>query len=374
MARWVGIRWVLGILLLGGLVVIGLKPESKEGDGLPLLFPDFQKHINTVDQIVMVQSGKTITLKRKEGAWFVSGYDGMPAQFSAVRRPLMALAETKIVEEKTKDPKHYASLEVTGGKEKNGKGQNMTFYAGKTPLLSLIMGKEEPLLSGASHPDFYIRLQDTVYWTRGALPFPSEAKAYLDPVLWTLGASRLKTVSWQTRDRQGEARRPTPFDPIWQDAKGGSLAEADNVLVQSILRQWSDTLPFSDMRPAEAFDGQPSVFTVTLGTFDGFSVTLKGHQDSEKKSVWVLIETQAEEAKAPSFWENQKPKTFTGSLDLQPKDVVVSDIAELQAKVKGRAFQISPYPATFLLPKTETSDPSTSKIKKTNKKNNQGAL
>lgn len=366
MGRWGAVRWVLGILLVGVLVVIGLNHEPEEGEAFPPLFPDLQKRINTVDQMTIAQSGQTITLKRKDGAWFVSGYDGIPAQFSAVRRPLMALAKTKIVEEKTKDPKHYASLEVTGGKEKNAKGQDIVLYAENRPLLSLIMGKEEPLLSGTSHPDVYIRLQDTVYWTRGALPFPQEAKAYLDPVLWTLGDARLKEISWDTNARQGQAQRQTPFHSAWQDTQGASLGEADGVLVQSILRQWSDNLTFSDMRPAEAFHAQTPAFTVTLATFDGFTATLTGYQDAEKKSVWVLIETKPEDAKAPSFWQNQKPKTFTGSLDLQPKDIVLSDIAELQAKVKGRAFQISPYPTTFLLPKTEapgTSDPKTKKNK-----------
>jgi hypothetical protein len=347
------IHWILGLLLVAVVLAIGLNHQPKDDGTLPLLFPDLDKTINTVDQIAVTQFGKTILLKRKEGAWFVSGYDGIPAQFSTVRRPLMALSETRIVEEKTKNPKHYASLDVNDAKIETSKAQEIVLYSGSNPLLSLILGKEETLLSGTAHPDLYVRLQDTVYWTRGVLPFPKEPKAYLDPVLWTLGDARLKEISWNTNTRQGSAKRQTPFDQAWQDAEGRSLGDADNVLAQSILRQWSDSLTFSDMRPAEAFHAQTPAFTITLTTFDGFTATLKGYEDAEKKSVWVMVEAKHTDAKDPEVWHNQKPKTFTGSLDLQPKDVVISDIAELQAKVKGRVFSISSYPAAFLLPKTE---------------------
>ncbi len=347
------VHWVFGIFFIIVALGVGFYNQPKDDATLPLLFPDLEKQINTVDHIAIIQFDKTITLKRKDGAWFVSGYDGIPAQFSTVRRILMALADTKIVEEKTKDPKHYASLDVNDAKIETSKAQEIFLYAGKTPLLSLIMGKEESLLSGASHPDLYMRLQDTVYWTRGALPFPAQAKAYLDPVLWTIEASRLNAISWKTPKNQGLAKRQTPFDTSWQDAEGAPLGDRDGVLLQSILRQWSDSLTFLDIRPADSVRSQPPAFTVTLSTFDGFSVTLIGYNDVEEKSVWVRVEPNFIEAKDNRFWQSQKPKIFAGSVDLQPKDVVMSDIAELQPKAKGRIFRISPYPAAFLLPKTE---------------------
>jgi hypothetical protein len=358
------VHWVLGLFLVVLAVGIGFYTQPKDDGVLPLLFPDLEKQINTVDQIAITQFDKTITLKRKDGAWFVSEYEGIPAQFSTVRRTLMALADTKIVEEKTKDPKHYASLDVNDAKTETSKAQHIVLYAGNNPLLSLIIGKEESLLSGTSHPDLYMRLQDTVYWTRGALAFPAQAKAYLDPVLWAIDASRLNAISWQAGTNQGLAKRQTPFDTSWQDAEGAPLGEKDGVLLQSILRQWSQSLTFSDIMPADSVQSQTPAFTVTLSTFDGFSATLKGYQDSEQKSVWVTVEAQSTEAKAPTVWESQKPKTFTDSVDLQPKDVVISDIGELQAKVKGRAFQIPSYPAAFLLPKTESpADVTPSKTK-----------
>lgn len=354
------IFWDLGIVLVGVALFFGFYHQPKDGEAsLPLVFPDLQQHINTVDQIVLTQSGKTITLKRTEGSWFVSEYKGIPAQFSTIRRTLLALAETKIIEIKTKNSKHYAALDVNDPKDTNAKAQHITLYVGKSPLLSLVMGKEETLLSGPTHPDFYMRLGDTVYWTRGALPFPADAKAYLDPVLWTLDPSRLKEISWVTPTQQGTAKRQTPFDASWQDAGGAALDQGRDVILQSILRQWFDNLTFSDIRPAASVASQAPAFTVTLSTFDGFSVTLRAYQDAEKKSVWAMIQTQSLPAKDPSFWHNQKPKTFTGSLDLQPSDVVMSDIAELQAKANGRIFRISPYPAEFLVTKPEaaTNDP-----------------
>ena len=359
------VHWVLGLLLVVVALGIAFYNPPKDDGAMPLLFPDLEKQINTVDQIAITQFGKTITLKRKDGAWFVSGYDGIPAQFSTVRRTLMALSDTKIVEEKTKDPKHYASLDVKDAKTETSKGQEIVLYAGNNALLSLMVGKEESLLSGTSHPDLYMRLQDTVYWTRGALPFPTQAKAYLDPVLWTIESSRLKDMSWQAGTNQGLAKRQTPFDTSWQNAEGAPLGDRDGVLLQSILRQWSDSLTFSDIRPIDSVQSQSPAFTVTLNTFDGFSVTLKGYQDSEKKSVWIKVEAKPTEAKDPRFWESQKPKVFAGSVDLQPKVVVMSDIAELQAKVKGHVFRIPPYPAEFLLPKIEkpgdTTPPKTKK-------------
>lgn len=350
------IHWVLGILVVLLVVValvLGLGGGSKDDEVFPLLFSDLHNHINSVDQITLTQSGDTISLKRKEGVWFVSGYDGIPVQFFMIRRALMALADTRIVEEKTTNPKHYTSLEVKDPKDPTSKAQEVVLYAENTPIVSLVMGKEESLLSGMSQPDLYIRVDGTVYWTRGAVPFPSQAKAYLDPVLWTLDASRVQSISWQTPAYQGLAKRNTPFDTNWQDSSGSTLGQREEVLRTSILRQWSDNLIFSDIRPADNFASQTPAFTVTLTTFDGFGATLTGYQDAQKQSVWVIIQATPQQAKAPKIWQSQKPKTFTGSMDLQPYDVVMSDIAELQAKAKGRAFRIPPYPAEFLLPKPE---------------------
>ncbi|MFM7621487.1 MAG: DUF4340 domain-containing protein [Alphaproteobacteria bacterium] len=361
------IHGVIGILVVLMVLAFALYDQPKD-DESHLLFPDLHKHINTVDQVILMQSGKTTTLKRTEGSWFVSEYNGIPVQFSTIRRTLMALAETKIIEVKTKNPKHYAALHVNDPRDTGAKAQQITLYAGNTPLLSLVMGKEEALLSGPAHPDVYIRLGDTVYWTRGALPFLADAKAYLDPVLWTLDPSRLKEISWVTHTQQGAAKRQTPFDTSWHDAGGAVLDPRQDVILQSILRQWSDNLTFSDIRPAASVASQAPAFTVALSTFDGFSVTLRAYQDAEKKSVWAMIQTQSLPAKDPRFWHNQKPKTFTGSVDLQPSDVVMSDIAELQAKVNGRIFRISPYPAEFLVTKPEaaTDEPTeNTKTKKT---------
>ena len=341
-----------GLVIVGGLM-FALSSQTKEGESLPLLFPDLHNDINKVDQILLIQSGKTTTLKRQEGAWFVSGYDGIPAQFSTIRRTLLALADTRIVEEKTKNSKHYPSLGVIDPKDKTSRAQGIVLYAQNQPIVSLVMGKEESLLSGASKPDLYIRLQDTVYWTRGALAFPTEGKAYLDPVLWTLDASRVQAIAWQAPTYQGSVKRTTPFDTTWQDLSGTPLGKRDDVLRASILAQWSDSLSFSDIRPADSFASQTPAFTVTITTFDGFGATLTGYQDEQKQSVWVIIQATPQQAKATNVWQSQKPKTFTGAVDLQPHDVVMSDIVELQAKAKGRAFQIPSYPAEFLLPKPE---------------------
>jgi hypothetical protein len=344
---------VLGIFVLAAAAWTSLSPQKTEDDASSKVFPGLERQINSIDHIALTQAMGPIILKRKDGAWFVSGYDGLPAQFSAVRRTLVSLADAKIIEEKTKDPKHYASLAVDDPKTKGSQAQSVVLSAGEKEVISFIMGKEEPLLSGSLHPDLYVRVKDTVYWTRGGLPFLKDPKAYLDPVLWALDASRLKEVSWVTDKIQGLARRQTPFQPSWQEGEGAALADKTRVILESIIHQWAASLAFSDLKPADAFKDQSPVLTVSFSTFDGFHASLKGYQDAQKKSLWAVLEAKTIEAKSPAAWEKQKPKDFTGSLELQPHDVVASDVAELQAKADRWAFRISPYPADFLLHKAE---------------------
>jgi hypothetical protein len=131
------------------------------------------------------------------------------------------------------------------------------------------------------------------------------------------------------------------------------LIDKNRVILESIIHQWAESLAFSDLKSVDEFKDQSPVLTVSFSTFDGFHSSLKGYQDAQKKSLWAVFEVKEIEAKPAAVWEKQKPKDFTGTLELQPHDVVASDVAELQAKAGRWAFRISPYPADFLLPKTE---------------------
>ncbi len=106
------------ILLLTALLVLAVLalvagPGSHSGSDEQLLYPDLRAQLNDVRQIVVRGPGNQLiaTLERREARWIVVER-GYPADTGRIRETLLALAEARIVEEKTSTPALYDRLAV----------------------------------------------------------------------------------------------------------------------------------------------------------------------------------------------------------------------------------------------------------------------
>lgn len=115
--------------------------------GSPIL-PGLYESLNAVDKLELVGAGNNIitTLERRQNYWTVVERNHYPADISKIRSVVVAVAEAKIIEEKTSNKDLYPKLGVEDlvGKEAGGIQINV-HYGDQSP--ALIVGKPGPQIN-----------------------------------------------------------------------------------------------------------------------------------------------------------------------------------------------------------------------------------
>ena len=133
-------------LLLAGLVVLAVltllaRPGSRRDIDEQLLFPDLKAQLNDVSEILVRGPGNQLvaTLRRSDKHWMVAERN-YPADLGMIRANLLALAEARIVEEKTSTPDLYERLGVQDIALETARGVQLEISGTRTPI-RLIIGE-----------------------------------------------------------------------------------------------------------------------------------------------------------------------------------------------------------------------------------------
>lgn len=132
------------------LVGIALLGDGRTGDDEVLLLPDLKGQLNDVRRVVVTGPGNVViaTLERGTDLWTIAERNNYPADVGKIRKNLLALAEARIVEEKTSNPEFYERLGVQDLADEGAGGVQLTL-TGETELASVIIGKAQ-----AGSPDY----------------------------------------------------------------------------------------------------------------------------------------------------------------------------------------------------------------------------
>jgi len=88
------------------------EPEHAQGAGA-LLAPGLEAKVNEVSTIhVKGKDDASVTLERGTDNWTVKEKSGYPADTGKVRKLLIGIAQSKLVEQKTSNPQYYGELGV----------------------------------------------------------------------------------------------------------------------------------------------------------------------------------------------------------------------------------------------------------------------
>lgn len=136
------------ILLLAALLVLAFLallsgPGSRSGSDERLLYPDLKAQLNDVSQIIVRGPGNQLiaTLERREEHWMLAERD-YPADVGQIRETLLALAEARIVEEKTSTPALYDRLSVEDIALPAARSVQLEISGTRTPV-KLIIGQTQ---------------------------------------------------------------------------------------------------------------------------------------------------------------------------------------------------------------------------------------
>lgn len=217
------LTWLVGVLvvlaLLTGVALRNQRDTQSAPQGAEGLFaPGLKRQLNDISRIVITGPGNAAiaTLERGADRWTVAGRDNYPADVGRIRKNLLALAEARIIEQKTANPEFYDRLGVQDISSPSAGGVQLAISGGKEPI-DLIVGLTQP---GTSELTYVRRAGEPGSWLVAAqFDIAKTGGEWLDRTLTDIPAGRIETV---TIDHPGVetlriSRAPEPAQPAAAD-------------------------------------------------------------------------------------------------------------------------------------------------------------
>lgn len=258
------------------LAIVGQRPsntKSVAGDSVgSLLLPDLTDHLDDIDEVLVDGAGqkRLVSLERTDDGWTVSELDGYQADRGKVNSLLIALADARIVEEKTADPEFHSKLGVEDIAGADAAGIEVGLVAGDGSRYSVVLGST---YSGGQR---YARIADNDL----SVLIDQDPNVAKDPADWVVpeiidvAGDRIQRVEISHADGEHvvlhkEARGATNFTvddiPEGRELQYAGVGNATGNLLQHLrldaVRRASD----------EAAD---PVAVTEFSTFDGLVITV----------------------------------------------------------------------------------------------------
>lgn len=138
------------------LMLLTLQRPSDSNDDDGLLFPNLFGQLNSVDTLHFKSSQDEFTLHKKGEDWFIKERLNYPADFDLVKRTLIDLSDTKILERKTDKPENYPLLGVDS-MDDGGESLSLTMLNGDNIIAGLVLGNERETTAKMGAKQFYVR-------------------------------------------------------------------------------------------------------------------------------------------------------------------------------------------------------------------------
>lgn len=238
-----------------------------------LLLPGLKEKLNDIDRIVVRSAGaKTVaTLVRREGGWVLSERDDYAADMGRIRKNLIALAEARIIEEKTSNPEFYSRIGVDDIDKDTAGGTLLELGTG-SEAQSVIIGNAGV---GGGERAYARRSGEATSWlVSGAFDLPRDTSQWLDRSVTDIEPKRVRTVTISHPDGgtvKVEKGAPDTADFIVAGVPAGRELAFDTV-GNAIGAALSD-LTLDNVAPAAGFDpGEVKPIVARFETVDGLVV------------------------------------------------------------------------------------------------------
>jgi hypothetical protein len=369
----------IAVLLAGLWISESQQGTESAGSSAPLI-PDLSSRINEVKSLKISGAGGTLIaeLARGDSGWTVVNRHNYPADVSKVREYLLALADSKVREEKTRKPENYARLGVVDPAKPEATGQ-LVEIGGLPQPVGLIVG----ISASTATPGTFVRRvgEEPALLVSGQLVPDKESGNWLVKEIVDLPSDQIRSVAVTAPD--GSVVRIEKTDPaafnftVLDIPKGRKLvSESSGNLIGGALASLNleDVAPASEREPDPAstwkavYTTHPGlVVEVTLWDVDGKVWSrYAARLDEERLAAWVDSEkakadaaraTAEAEAEAKAKAEGQEgeakaapadelPKPFDAEKALADKRAELEKaIAEINARTSGWSYQIPTWKA-----------------------------
>ena len=144
-------RKAFGVLIVvaGILVVLAFVGQGRDGSGSVAgdsagspLMPALTDELNSIEQVLVDGAGRQrlVSLERVNDSWIVAEAGGYPAERSQINALLIALAEARIIEEKTANPEFYSLLGVEDIDNTDATGLEIALVASDGDRFEAVLG------------------------------------------------------------------------------------------------------------------------------------------------------------------------------------------------------------------------------------------
>lgn len=185
---------VAALAFLAVVAAIVLRGAQTGNRDQGLLVPGLKEQLNGIQRIVVLGPGNApiATLERGAKNWTVVERSNYAADVGRIRRNLLALAEARIVEEKTSNPEFYDRLGVQDVSAATAKGMLLTLTSGEKPV-SVIIGLAP---SGSTTQTYARRAGEPMSWlVTGQFDLGKTGGEWLDRSITDIPAGRIQSVT-----------------------------------------------------------------------------------------------------------------------------------------------------------------------------------
>ncbi len=311
---------VLALVLLIAIVerTDDLSPQT---EGRALL-PELAEHANAIQQVrITIADADPLTLRQESGTWVNGARDDYAVDIGKLRPLIVALAEARIVEEKTSNPEHYEKLGVDDP-ENGGTGTRIVLE-GEGISYAVILGES------AQGNHRYARLADepTSYLVDRNPVVPATASTWLLTDILDVDAKQVRSVTITHDDGETiaiakESEDQTDFS-VLDIPEGRELSYAT---VANGIAAALDTLRFDDVKKAV---DSPAETSVVFETWNGLRISAE--VSTEEDETWVRFSAAGEPHEALTGisetlpdWQYRLPDYKTNLLTRRWDDILKS--------------------------------------------------
>jgi hypothetical protein len=337
LAAVTGIAVILAAIALWQRAATGLPAFEQQR-----MFPSLRESMNGVTTIQIETKDVSFNVVRKEeGRWIVPDKANYPADFAAIRKTILGLADLNLVERRTARADWHDKLGLRLPKS-GGSGTLLTLKDAKGEVLaSLIIGENVEGASAGGQQAVYVRrpTDPQTYVARGNVSPPTGQAQWLDKAFIDLARDRVKTVAMKPfKGRAYTVTRDKPQDEnfrIVESIPAGRVLRTENEpngIGNALLG-----LSFDDVKPQQGLNFTNAAGVAFL-TFDGLTLNLSLIE--AENEFWMTVAAVASAGVQP-------PPTSSGaSAALKPD--VAKEAKEINALVVGWAYKIPRYKGTLL--------------------------
>lgn len=286
------------VALLGALMLSNQRaPESLDAAQRKLA-PTLESGLNMVSQMKITGAGNAliVTLNKTDESWVVVEKSSYPANVNKVREVLLALANAKVLEEKTSQKELYSKLGVEDLSDATATGVRVDLSGGKTPL-SVIIGQP----GGQGSNSTFVRLSDQPQslLVSGLISAPKVASEWLKKELIDVQAADVQSVVVSRADGSVTVSKSKREEQNFVVENLPAKREASSEFAANGLAGFVGTLNFDDVSARTADFAVPAgAFTLDSKTFDGRIYTAQLWEADGKQMMVLSARFDAAQAQA----------------------------------------------------------------------------